>query len=218
MKFTLVLLLAVAYTQAVQYNAVPDEDAKKKTEFDGVGIGLVTRPKVCDKTTAKGDLLRVNFNASIGDGTVFESRYMNEPLEFVIGEGAVIGGFEVGLQDMCIGEVRHLTVPTKFAYGTNGLGNMPSRVTLYFFVKLLSFETLKEGAHKPNTFKSIDSNDDQLLSPDEVKKYLGKIGVKDQVGDHGIKQMMRDIFKEEDRDNNGYIAHSEFSGRKRDEL
>lgn len=75
MKFTLVLLLAVAYTQAVQYNAVPDEDAKKKTEFDGVGIGLVTRPKVCDKTTAKGDLLRVNFNASIGDGTVFESRW-----------------------------------------------------------------------------------------------------------------------------------------------
>lgn len=96
---------------------------------------------------------------------------MNEPLEFVIGEGAVIGGFEVGLQDMCIGEVRHLTVPTKFAYGTNGLGNMPSRVTLYFFVKLLSFETLKEGAHKPNTFKSIDSNDDQLLSPDEVRCY-----------------------------------------------
>ena len=95
---------------------------------------------------------------------------------------------------------------------------MPSRVTLYFFVKLLSFETLKEGPHKPNTFKEIDDNNDQLLSPDEVKKYLAKIGIKDQVGDHGLKQMMRDIFKEEDRDNNGYIGHNEFSGRKRDEL
>jgi len=217
MAMLLLFLLGLSCTQAVQYNAVPDEEAKK-TEFDGVGIGLVSRPKVCDKTTKRGDLLRVNFNASIGDGTVFETRYMTEPLEFVIGEGAVIGGFEVGLQDMCVGEVRHLTVPTKFAYGTNGLGNMPSRVTLYFFVTLLSFETVKDAPHKPNVFKEIDSNVDLLLSPDEVRAYLSKKGFKDTTGDHGIKQMMRDIFKEEDRDNNGYIAHEEFSGRKRDEL
>lgn len=217
MVMLLLLLLGLSYTHAVQYNAVPDSDAPQK-DFDGVGIGLVSRPKVCEKTTKRGDLLRVNFNASIGDGTVFETRYMTEPLEFVIGEGAVIGGFEVGLQDMCLNEIRHLTVPTKYAYGTNGLGNLPSRVTLYFFVKLLSFETVPNAPHKPNIFKDIDTNVDLLLSPDEVHKYLKKVGVKDQQGDHGIKQMMRDIFKEEDRDSNGYIGHAEFSGRKMDEL
>lgn len=217
MHLLLLFLLGLSYTQAVQYNAVPD-DEKKDEEFSGVGIGLITRPRVCDKTTKKGDLLRVTFNASIGDGHVFETRYNTEPLEFVIGEGAVIGGFEVGLQDMCAGEERHLTVPPKYAYGTNGLGNLPSRVTLYFFVKLISFETIPNAPILPNVFKEIDSNVDLLLSPDEVKLFLDKKGFKDQPGDHGIKQMMRDIFKEEDRDNNGYIAHSEFSGRKRDEL
>jgi len=189
----------------------------EQDEFDGVGIGLVDRPKLCEKTTKKGDLVRVNFNASIGDGTVFEERYMNEPLEFVIGENAVIGGFEIGLQDMCVGEVRHLTVPTKFAYGTNGLGNLPSRTTLYFFVTLLSFETVPNGPAKSNVFKQIDADKDQLLSPDEVQRFLKKQGVRDENGDKGMKQMIRDVFKEEDRDSNGYIGEKEFSGSK-DEL
>ena len=71
----LLLILGLALTHAVQYNSVPDEEAKDtQAEFDGVGIGLVSRPKVCDKTTARGDLLRVTFNGTIGDGTVLDSK------------------------------------------------------------------------------------------------------------------------------------------------
>lgn len=195
------------------------EEGKQDEKFDGVGIGLVDRPRSCKKTSRKGDLVRVTFNVSIGDGKAFETRYEKEPLEFVIGDGEMIGGFDVGLQDMCVGEVRHLTVPPQYGYGSNGIGNLPSRVNLYFFVKMISFVTpSKKDAAKPNTFKIIDINKDRLLSQDEVRAYLENNGAPDAPGDHGVKQMMRDIFREEDRNMNGYIEQGEFSGIKRDEL
>jgi len=201
-------------------NAVPDEEpAKPKKDFDGVGIGLIDRPRICDGTTNKGDLVKVTFNVSLGDGTLLDDRYLHKPLEFIIGDGSMIGGFNAGLEGMCVNERRRLTVPTQYGYGTNSMGNMPSRVTLYFDVKLLSFATPDPSKMKNlNQFKQIDSNKDNLLSPDEVKEYLQDSGFFDQPGDNGIKQMMRDIFKEEDRNYNGYIEHEEFSGPKRDEL
>ena len=61
---------------------------------------------------------------------------MREPLEFVLGDGEMIDGFDAGLVDMCVGELRHLTVPAKYAYGGNGMGReIPARSTLYFFVR-----------------------------------------------------------------------------------
>ena len=51
-----------------------------------------------------------------------------------------------------------------------------------------------------------------------MRGYLAEVGVPDVHGDHGQKQMIRDIFREEDKNANGYIDHSEFSGIKRDEL
>jgi len=219
MWMTTALLLLVCITNTPCYSNKVEATEGEEDKFDGVGIGLVTRPRNCKKTTRRGDLVRVTFNVSIGDGKAFETRYEKDPLEFIIGDGEMIGGFDVGLQDMCAGEVRHLTVPPQYAYGANGMGNLPSRVNLFFFVKMESFTTLpKKDTAKPNVFKSIDINTDHLLSPDEVRHYLEGVGVKDQNGDHGLKQMMRDIFKEEDRNLNGYIDHNEFTGVKRDEL
>jgi len=203
------LLLLLAVTKG--------EETKEKEgeKFDGIGIGLVERPRNCRKTSRKGDLVQVTFNVSIGDGKAFDTRYENEPLEFIIGDGQMIGGFNAGIQDMCAGEIRHLTIPPQYAYGANGVGNLPSRVNLYFFVKMISFSTpsAKDGKII-NTFSVIDTSKDTMLSHDEVKTYLVSQGVPDKPGDHGVKQMMRDIFREEDRDGNGHIDHNEFSGRK----
>jgi len=205
------LFFFLAFTQC--------EEEKKQEDFDGVGIGLVDRPRSCKKTTAKGDLLRVTFNVSIGGGEAFETTYEKDPLEFILGDGEMIAGFNAGLQDMCVGEVRYLTIPPQYAYGSNGIGSLPARVNFYFYVKLLSFETpSKNDAAKPNAFKQIDTDKDSQLSQGEVREYLESNGAKDQPGDHGVKQMLRDIFREEDRNMNGYIDHNEFSGIKRDEL
>ena len=80
----------------------------------------------------------------------------------------VINGFEYGLVDMCVGEIRHLMIPPKYAYGEWQLGStVPARVTFHFTVELIDFssDALKR---KTNLFKTIDVNDDGLLSPDEV--------------------------------------------------
>ena len=159
----------------------------------------------------------MTFNVSTGYKGLqgFEKRYEEEPLEFILGGHQMIPGFEVGLQEMCAGEIRHISVPEQYGYGGNGLGGLPSRATYYFFAKMVSFESLP--AENPvNTFKLMDMNGDNSLTHDEIKAYLIKAGYQDEAGDHGIKQMMRDIFREEDRDSNGYITHQEFSGPKHD--
>jgi len=196
---------------------------EKDEDFDGVSIGLVSKPKVCDKKSKSGDSIRVTFNVSTGfigpqkHAQGFEKRYETEPIEFVLGGNMVIRGFEVGLMDMCVGEVRHITVPESYGYGINGLGDLPSRSTLYFFATLHSIETLHKDFHHPfNTFKAMDTNKDHVLSHPEVKAFLIASGVKDEAGDHGLKQMLRDIFNMEDIDNNGFISHKEFSGNKHD--
>ena len=80
----------------------------------------------------------------------------------------VIGGFEAGLRDMCIGEIRHLMVPPKYAYGDWQLGStVPARVTFHFTVELIDV-TPDAMRRKTNLFKTIDVNDDGLISPDEV--------------------------------------------------
>ncbi|XP_065656187.1 FK506-binding protein 2 [Hydra vulgaris] len=183
-------------------------------EFDGIGIGIVSRPTLCEKTTQNGDLLKVHFNGSLGDKTVFDDRYMKETLEFVLGEGQMIDGFEFGLLDMCKGEVRHLSVPPKHAYGSNGVGSLPSRVNLYFFVELLSFHSVANAPRRDNTFAIIDKDTNGYLSADEIQLHLKGTGVKETTGSNGLRQMMREILEEEDRDKNGYIGHNEFSGTK----
>jgi len=187
---------------------------KEEEKFDGVGVGLIERPRNCKKTSRKGDLARVTFNVSIGDGNALDTRYEKEPLELIIGDGQMIGGFDAGLEDMCVGEIRHLTIPPQHAYGSNAVGNIPSRVDLLFFVKMISFSTptKKDAKKDANIFNQIDTSKDSLLSHEEVQAYLEKQGIQDQPGEHGVKQVLRDIFREEDRNVNGYIDHNEFSG------
>lgn len=100
---------------------------------------------------------------------------MNRAFDFVLGEGQVIPGWEAGLLDMCQGETRHLTVPSRWAYGENAFGvNIPSRTTLYFFVSLLSFDKVPNAPRKDNTFIIIDKDSDGLLSSDEVSPVILK--------------------------------------------
>ncbi|XP_047137676.1 FK506-binding protein 2 [Hydra vulgaris] len=186
--------------------------------FGGVGIGLISRPAVCERTTKDGDLLRLRFNGTLGDGTPFDTKYMEKPFEFILGEDQMISGWEAGLRDMCKGEIRSLTIPPKYAYGNNGLGNLPSRVNLHFIVELLSFHAVPNAPRVENTFKLIDKNRDDVLTHDEVFEYLQLSGIRDEPGPSGLRHMLREIFEEEDRDKNGYISQQEFSGRKRDEL
>merc|ERR1711936_339939 len=220
--YALFSILIITTTTTTRADDEIEEESVEEEQFDGVGIALIDRPEPpCEKSTKKGDLVRVTLNGTVGDNTgAFSTRYETEQLEFVLGDGEMIPGFDAGCVDMCVGETRHLTIPSQYAYGTNGMGTeIPARATLYFYVTLHSYTTItKEEGQKPNTFMEIDTNSDDHLSHGEVQTYLVKQGVEDVDGEAGLKHLSREIFKEEDRDQNGVIEFLEFSGKRHSEL
>jgi len=64
-----------------------------------------------------GDTVAVHYTGKLDDGTVFDSSHGGEPLEFQLGSGAVIGGFERAVTGMTVGEHREVRVPPEEAYG-----------------------------------------------------------------------------------------------------
>ncbi len=64
-----------------------------------------------------GDKVKVHYTGKLEDGTVFDSSKDREPLEFDLGSGNVIPGFENGLLGMEAGESKTLTIAPDEAYG-----------------------------------------------------------------------------------------------------
>jgi len=64
-----------------------------------------------------GDLVRVHYTGRLADGTIFDTSMEREPLEFTLGEGALIPGFEQAVLGMATGASKTATIPADQAYG-----------------------------------------------------------------------------------------------------
>ncbi|NJP11865.1 MAG: peptidylprolyl isomerase [Leptolyngbyaceae cyanobacterium RU_5_1] len=64
-----------------------------------------------------GDTVRVHYTGKLDDGTVFDSSVERDPLEFTIGSGAIIPGFEQAVIGMSPGDSKTELIPTDRAYG-----------------------------------------------------------------------------------------------------
>jgi peptidylprolyl isomerase len=64
-----------------------------------------------------GDTVRVHYTGTLNDGTVFDSSLEREPLEFTIGAGSMIAGFEKAVYGMELGQSKKVTIPAAEAYG-----------------------------------------------------------------------------------------------------
>lgn len=64
-----------------------------------------------------GDTLRVHYTGTLSDGTVFDSSREREPLEFTMGKGMLIPGFEAAVMGHEAGETVTVTIPPSQAYG-----------------------------------------------------------------------------------------------------
>jgi peptidylprolyl isomerase len=65
----------------------------------------------------KGDTVRVHYTGRLADGQVFDSSAGGEPLEFEIGTGQVIEGFDEGVRQMNIGDKKTIIIEADQAYG-----------------------------------------------------------------------------------------------------
>ena len=85
-----------------------------------------------------GDTLTVNYTGKLQDGTVFDTSVGKRPIQFVLGAGQVIPGWDQGLRGMKAGGKRLLVIPPDLAYGAEGYGPIPGNSTLIFEVDLLA--------------------------------------------------------------------------------
>ena len=67
--------------------------------------------------TKNGDTVKVHYTGKLENGEVFDSSRDRQPLEFTVGEGNVIPGFEKAVLDMEIGEQKSVEIPPDEAYG-----------------------------------------------------------------------------------------------------
>lgn len=66
-----------------------------------------------------GDTVRIHYTGTLDDGTVFDSSEGQEPLEFTLGSGEVIPGFEQAIQGMQPGQKKEVTILSGDAYGAH---------------------------------------------------------------------------------------------------
>jgi FKBP-type peptidyl-prolyl cis-trans isomerase len=90
------------------------------------------------RAVAKGDVIAVEYTGTLADGTVFDtSKNAGKPFEFTVGNGAVIKGWDEGVENMKVGGVRKLVIPAVLGYGDKGSPpKIPPGATLYFEIEL----------------------------------------------------------------------------------
>ncbi|MBI4448657.1 peptidylprolyl isomerase [Candidatus Woesearchaeota archaeon] len=69
------------------------------------------------KTVQKGDHIKVEYSGALDDGTMFDTSKGRAPLEFTVGEGHVIKGFDDAVVGMKLGEEKKIHIDAKEAYG-----------------------------------------------------------------------------------------------------
>lgn len=89
----------------------------------------------------KGAHVAVHYTGKFLNGGVFDSSYQrNQPIQFPLGEGNVIAGWDEGIQLLKTGDKALFVIPSHLAYGTRGAGGViPPNATLLFEVELMDF-------------------------------------------------------------------------------
>ena len=64
-----------------------------------------------------GDAVKVHYTGTLGDGTTFDTSVGSDPLEFTLGEGRMIPGFEQAVYGLKVGQSKTVTIPVEEAYG-----------------------------------------------------------------------------------------------------
>jgi|SRR3989338_3073882 len=111
----------------------------------GISSGVVVNDIVVGQGSQVevGQLVSVHYLLSLSDGTVIQnSKDFGAPLQFVLGAGQVIPGWEQGFDNINIGGIRTISIPPEFAYGAEQVGPIPPNSTLIFTVEVVDAVSL----------------------------------------------------------------------------
>ena len=123
--------------------------AKQKALLDSIAAGYdetesglrykILQKGESGKKATKGATVSVHYKGQLLDGTVFDSSYKRkQPIDFPLGVGQVISGWDEGIQLLEVGDKARLVIPSDLAYGERGAGGViPPNATLIFDVELM---------------------------------------------------------------------------------
>lgn len=127
---------------AEQKAAAEAEMEKLAAGFDKTNSGL--RYKIIQKGSGakaeKGKTVSVHYEGALTNGQVFDSSYKRkQPIDFSLGIGQVIPGWDEGISLLKVGDKARFVIPSHLAYGSTGAGGViPPNATLIFDVELMN--------------------------------------------------------------------------------
>lgn len=120
--------------------AVQLENLKKDMQQTPSGLFYKITEKGNGNQAQKGDTVFVHYEGSLTNGNVFDSSFArNEPIEFPLGKGMVIQGWEEGISLLHEGDKATFLIPPALGYGSQGAGGgvIPPNAWLLFNVELI---------------------------------------------------------------------------------
>ncbi|XP_043104642.1 peptidyl-prolyl cis-trans isomerase FKBP7-like [Puntigrus tetrazona] len=210
--FYVCLILSLNLSIVVIRANEPNQDLKIEVTF---------LPENCSQKAKRGDMLNAHYDGYLAkDGSQFycsRSTTTGHPHWFVLGVGDVIKGLDLGLDGMCPGEKRKVTVPPSLAYGEKGKGPVPPNATVIFEVELLH---ITRGPRSIEAFKEIDIDNDKALTKEEIKEYLKWEAkkLKSKKDESYFDDVVADVFHKNDHNGDGTLSLKEYNVYGHDEL
>lgn len=169
MKLVSISLL-ILFSVSIFAQNVKDKDGKiiKENQFKTTPSGLkyyIYENKKTEKPRAE-DKVKVHYIGKFLNDTVFDTSYKRgEPLEFQLGVGQVIKGWDEGIALLGKGERAVLVIPPGIAYGSTDRGSIPANSTLIFEVELIDFT-------KAIQIAQFDTKGKDTLTTESGLKYI----------------------------------------------
>ncbi|XP_027159279.1 peptidyl-prolyl cis-trans isomerase FKBP43-like [Coffea eugenioides] len=116
----------------------PSKSCQVRTLSNGLVIEELALGEQEGKIAAIGKKVKVYYTGMLKEsGHVFDSNVGNSPYKFRLGDEAIIGGWNIGLEGMHVGDKRRLIIPPALGYGSKGAGeNVPPNSWLVYDVEL----------------------------------------------------------------------------------
>lgn len=115
------------------------EELKKGATVTESGLAYKITKKGSGPKAEAGKTVSVHYTGKLTDGTKFDSSYdRNQPIDFPLGQGRVIKGWDEGISLLNVGSKATFIIPPDLAYGARGAGGViPPNATLIFEVELV---------------------------------------------------------------------------------
>jgi peptidylprolyl isomerase len=117
-RISLVLFLIVGLILINGYGKDWDTaNGGEKELGKGIQKGIVSQKVAVKRVVKKGDRVKVEYTGILKDGTIFDKSKTGKPLEFTVGSGQIIPGFDKAVEGMKLNEEKRVTIKAEDAYG-----------------------------------------------------------------------------------------------------